>query len=124
MSDLTGKRILVVEDEPLIAMVLEDILIEFGSQVVGPAKSVDSALDLAREEAIDAAVLDLNLAGRKSYPVAEELQRRDVPYLFATGYGGDDLAPEQSGAVTVAKPYKSSEIGEALLKLLRDSEEG
>jgi CheY-like chemotaxis protein len=90
-ASLEGKRILVVEDEVLVSMLLEDELRDAGATVLGPAPSVGDALRLAEAAAADgglsAAVLDINLEGQRVWPVADRLAALGVPFLFATGYG-------------------------------------
>lgn len=115
---LTGKRVLVVEDEMLVAMNLEDLLIERGAEVVGPAMRLDTALDLARTERLDVAVLDINLHGGRSYPVAETLRERRIPFIFATGYGHAEGAEGYAEVPTLTKPYRASELAEALERAL------
>jgi CheY-like chemotaxis protein len=89
---LDGRRILVVEDEYVIAMEIADVLADFGAVIIGPAGSVEEALGLVSQEGpVDAAVLDVNLGGQKVFPVAEALDARAVPYLFATGYDASVL---------------------------------
>jgi CheY-like chemotaxis protein len=78
-------RILVVDDEPLVSMLVEDWLVELGCEVVGPARSVQEGLDMAGSADLDGAILDINLGGNNSYAVAETLERRGVPFAFATG---------------------------------------
>ena len=109
MAWLKGKRILVVEDEALIAVMVEDMLTEMGGEVVGPAATIDEALDLARAQALDAAALDVNVRGQRIDPVAEALFERGVPVLFATGYGEVKLA---SGiqATVIDKPYTQDKL--------------
>lgn len=113
MPWLKGKRILVVEDEALIAVMVEDMLTEMGSVVVGPAATIEQALALARAEEIDGAVLDVNVRGERIDPVAEALTERGVPMLFATGYGEVRLA---SGATTtvIDKPYTQDKLARGL----------
>jgi DNA-binding response OmpR family regulator len=88
---LRGKRVLIVEDEALVAMLVEDSLLEAGAEVMGPAASVGEALLLiegaASDGGLNAAVLDINLAGEAVSPVADRLAAMGVPFLFATGYG-------------------------------------
>jgi DNA-binding NtrC family response regulator len=112
MPWLKGKRILVVEDEALIAVMVEDMLTEMGSVVVGPAATIEEALALARTETIDA-VLDVNVRGERIDPVADALLERGVPMLFATGYGEVRLA---SGAVAtvIDKPYTQDKLARGL----------
>src|SRR6202045_5470871 len=85
-SPLSGRRVLVVEDETMVAWLLEDMLADLGCAVVGPAAHVNQALAMLDAEAIDAAVLDVNLQGQKSYPIADAIAARGVPFAFSTGY--------------------------------------
>jgi DNA-binding NtrC family response regulator len=113
MPWLRGKRVLVVEDEALIAVMVEDMLLEMGSVVVGPAASIESALELARREEIDAAVLDVNVRGERIDPVADVLMARGVPVLFATGYGEVRLA-SGAAATVIDKPYTQDKLARGL----------
>ena len=88
---LSGRRVLVVEDEMIVAWLLQDMLADLGCAVVGPAARVAQALAMIDAEAIDAAVLDVNLNGQKSYPVADALAARGVPFVFSTGYETESL---------------------------------
>lgn len=114
---LQGKRVLLVEDEPIVAMTAEDILCDLGAEVVGPVAYLEQALQLATSDALDIALLDVNLNGRMSHPVAEALRKRGVPYVVATGYG--DIAKESMGldAPVVTKPYTREILAEALAKV-------
>lgn len=114
MPWLRGKRILVVEDEALIAVMVEDMLNEMGSVVVGPAATIEQALALARsDDPIDAAVLDVNVRGERIDPVAEALAARGVPMLFATGYGEVKLA-SGAAAIVIDKPYTQDKLARGL----------
>jgi len=119
MTGLGPLRVLVVEDEPVVAMCLEDILDALGCVPVGPASRLSEGLALAEHEVLDAAILDVNLAGERSTPIAEALRARGVPFAFASGYG---TAPEGfgDGAPLIEKPYGEREI-EALLWELKAS---
>jgi CheY-like chemotaxis protein len=120
MSKLTGRRVLVVEDEALVAMLVEDALLDAGATVLGPAATVAEALALLeREEPPHAAVLDLNLAGETSTPVADVLAARGVPFVVATGYGASGLPPGHAGVPVLAKPYDPDELTAALSRLCR-----
>ena len=123
MSGLAGKRILVVEDEALIAFALEDMLAELGCAVVGPALRVADGEALAAGAAIDAAILDVNLNDSRSYPVAEHLARRGIPFLFATGFDQPGLEWHGVGAELVPKPYRQAQIRDALLRLFEGADE-
>lgn len=117
MSGYQGLRVLIVEDEPVVAMCLEDILETLGCQTVGPAGRLAEGLVLAEREALGAAILDINLAGERSMPIAELLRRRGVPFAFASGYGA---APEGFETLPmIEKPYRATDIDAALKAILR-----
>jgi CheY-like chemotaxis protein len=116
---LANERVLVVEDESIVAMMLEDYLDELGCIVAASAARLNQALELARSLDIDIAVLDLNLAGEMSYPVAEVLQARGVPVVFATGYGSAGLSAQFHGAPVLSKPYTMDQLASALLSAKR-----
>lgn len=111
MDGLAGKRILVVEDESLVAMLIETILEDLGCTPVGPAASIDEGLVLVQKgEVIDAALLDVNVAGRQVFPVAEALAARGVPFVFSTGYGEAGLPDEWRGRPTLQKPFTEDAV--------------
>jgi CheY-like chemotaxis protein len=114
---LRGRRILIVEDEALVAMLVEDALLEVGCRIVGPAATVAEALALLEREMPEAAVLDLNLSGETSAPVADALVRQGVPFLVASGYGVAGLPPAHRGVPVLAKPYDPDELTAALARL-------
>jgi two-component SAPR family response regulator len=118
MGWLKGKRILVVEDEALIAVMVEDMLIEMGGEVIGPAATIDDALDMAREHTLDAAVLDVNVRGQRIDPVAEALMARGVPVLFATGYGEVRLA-SGAPATVIDKPYTQDKLSRGIAAAIK-----
>lgn len=119
MSPLANRRILVVEDEFLIATVLCDMLEDAAATVVGPAVNLGDALRLVQDQGIEAAILDMNLNGEWSDPVAEELTRRGIPFVFTTGYGANERT-ERFGVRTVAKPYSWEEVEGQLAQALLD----
>lgn len=102
---LEGRRILVVEDESMIWMLIEDELSEEGCQVVGPAARLDEALLAASNETIDAALLDVNLGGRPVYPVADVLARRGIPFAFLTSYGEGGIQEAYRHHPVLKKPF-------------------
>lgn len=120
MTEQKAKRILIVEDEILIAMHLEDLLTEMGHEVVGPASRIDEATNLAREGDIDFAVLDVNVAGSQSFPVADILREREIPFVFATGYGAEGFLNGYPGHPTLRKPYAPHELEEAIARAFVD----
>ena len=116
---LSGRRVLVVEDESLVAMLLETILEDMGCTPVGPASSIDEALVLATDgEPLDAALLDVNVAGRQVFPVAEALKERGVPFVFSTGYGEGGLPEEWRGQSTIQKPFTEAAVRQALMEAM------
>lgn len=112
-----GRKVLVVEDEALVAMLVEDALIDAGFGVLGPAATVQEALSLLLRETPDAVVLDLNLAGETSTPVADALAARGIPYVIATGYGASGLPAGHQHAMVLAKPYDPTELTTMLSRL-------
>jgi CheY-like chemotaxis protein len=121
---LKGRRVLVVEDETMIAMLVEDMLGDLGCAVVGPAHGLDAAMALAEggaDEAgsgIDAAVLDVNLAGQPVFPLADALRAKGVPLIFSTGYGESGLRDVDAGAPVLQKPFRTADLARALEKAL------
>lgn len=118
MAELAGRKIFIVEDESLIAMLIEDQLDELGCVAVGHVTCVEDAMASLDRTELDAAVLDVNLAGQTSYPVATALARRNVPYLFITGYGRAGLEPEFQDQPVLQKPFTTDALARALSDLL------
>lgn len=102
---LRGLRVLIVEDEAMLASLLEDYLTDLGCEVIGPALHMKDAIQLAREAAIDGATLDVNIVGEKVYPVADILTERGIPFVFITGYGAAGLRECDRGLPVVQKPH-------------------
>lgn len=115
---LHRRRVLLVEDEMMVAMLLEDMLSDFGCEVIGPAGRVDEALSLARNGAIDVAILDVNLAGQETYPVADVLAAAGIPFVFATGYGAGGLRDGYKHRPTLQKPFQQRDLIRALTQAL------
>jgi CheY-like chemotaxis protein len=113
---LNGLRILVVEDEALVAMALEDMLDELGCVVVDVAGTVSRGVAIAGDAGLplDVAILDVNLGGEKVYPVAERLTERGVPFVFCTGYGLSGISPSFAHVPTIAKPYSQRQLYDLL----------
>ena len=103
-ANAPGLCILLVEDEMMVAMMFEDALTDLGYSVIKAAR-VAKAVQLAAAEVIDGAILDMNVAGESVYPVADVLQDRGIPFIFATGYGDQRLRSEYQGWPTLAKPF-------------------
>jgi CheY-like chemotaxis protein len=108
VAPASGLQILIVEDEALVALMIEDMLTALRCRVAGSARSVREALRLIeeRESALDGAILDVSLGEEKVYAVAEALQARGVPFVFATGYDADSLDARFAHCATLAKPFE------------------
>jgi light-regulated signal transduction histidine kinase (bacteriophytochrome) len=115
----TPPRILIVEDSAMVLMLLEDVVVDLGWEVVGPATRLADAVELARGPAVDAALVDVNLDGEMSWEAAAILQDRKIPFVFTTGYDSATVLPERFvGQPVVSKPFSSNDIGRALQALL------
>jgi CheY-like chemotaxis protein len=110
-------RVLIVEDEMLLAMNIEDMLLDQGHEVAGIASRLGPALALARDGAFDVAMLDVNLAGDRSFPVADLLIERGIPFLFATGYGLDGIDEKYRDRPVIQKPFRAADLA-ALIEAL------
>ncbi|UIK08861.1 response regulator [Neorhizobium galegae] len=118
---LTAQRLLIVEDEMMLLMLLEDILTDLGCRSVSIAATVKQALALIDSQPFDVAILDVNLNGEKSFPIAEALAARHVPYIFATGYGIDAFPENYRDRPLLPKPYSFADVGNSLARLLSDA---
>lgn len=107
-------RVLIVEDEAMISMMIEDCLDHLGYDVVAIASHLDDGLEKARTLDIDVAVLDVNLHGKLSYPIAEMLVDRHIPFIFATGYGRAGLPENLRNVLVVTKPFREQQLADAL----------
>jgi CheY-like chemotaxis protein len=114
---LSGRRVLVVEDEMLVLMMIEDMLADLGCQSVTSAATVDKALALINAQVFDVALLDMNLSGNDSHPVAEELSARGVPFAYSTGNTGQSLRDGYSDRPVLKKPFKYEELAAILSRL-------
>jgi CheY-like chemotaxis protein len=118
--ELRGLRVLVVEDTALVAAVISGELEACGVTVVGPATRLPSAMALAHEEALDAALLDVNLEGDASFPIVKELARRDIPVIFVTAYDNPSMfPPEYRDYPRVTKPFDERELMKVLAKVVK-----
>jgi CheY-like chemotaxis protein len=114
---LTGKRILLVEDEAMVAIMVETMLAELGATVVGPAATLARGLALAASEHFDAAVLDVNLREERVDEIAVNLKAKEIPFIFATGYGAD--IAKGAGVPVLDKPYTQEKLSAALAQALK-----
>jgi CheY-like chemotaxis protein len=114
---LSGRRILVVEDEMLILITIEDMLADLGCESVASAATVDKALALIEAHTFDVAMLDMNLNGSKTYSVADALATRGVPFVFSTGYSGHDMKDGYRDRPVLKKPFRDKELLDMLTRL-------
>ncbi len=119
MPELAGLRVLIVEDEMMVSMLIEDMLGDLGCHVVGPAARLDEALALAENAEIDCAVLDVNLGGQSTFPVADLLRAKGVPFAFATGYGDAGLREVDRDSAVLQKPFREVDLAKVLQGLAK-----
>lgn len=120
-GDVSGCRVLVVEDEALIAVLIEDILAEMGCEIVGPIAKLEAALQTAKQGGFDIAILDITIRGGKVYPVAEELIAKGVPFVLATGYGDWALPAPLRDKRRITKPFTATELQEQVRLLCTEA---
>lgn len=113
------RRVLIVEDEIFVAMLLEDMLAELGYEVAGIASRVDSALPMVDTLDFEFAILDVNLAGEPSFPVADAVARKGRPYLFATAYGRRGVIPAHAHCAVISKPFSTADLQSAIVITLQ-----
>jgi CheY-like chemotaxis protein len=114
---LEGLRVLVVEDEMMVSMLIEDMLSDLGCIVVGPAARLDEAVELVNAGGIDCAVLDVNLGGQPIFPLADLLREKGWPFAFATGYGDAGLREVDRGSPVLQKPFREGDLARVLGEL-------
>lgn len=119
-SPLAGVRVLLVEDETLVAMLLEDMIGDLGGTVVGAASRVGRALEIVNDPAmsIDVGLLDVNLGGEDAFPIAAALAQRGVPFAFSTGYGNAGLPELWRSRPTLQKPFTQEQVQSVLSRTL------
>jgi len=123
MSPLAGTRVLVVEDEGAIALLIEEMLEEFGCEVVASVARLAAACEIAGSVQVDLAILDVNLAGERVFPVADILRERQIPFLFSTGYGASGLPAEYAARPVLHKPFSESELRQKMAVALKEARE-
>lgn len=110
MTVFAGLKVLIVEDESIVALMIEDILESLGCEILASVADVAQALELAAKADIDLAMLDVNVAGQPVFPVAKVLRQRRIPFLFSTGYSAGALPAEFSGQQVLGKPFSDREM--------------
>lgn len=116
-ASLAGKRILVVEDTAIVAQELEFILKRLQCTVVGPVGDIDAALNLLKEDQVDGVILDVNLHGSDSYPVADDLDSRGIPFVFTTGYGTGSMPEKYHHYPRLEKPFGVDDLAQKLKQM-------
>lgn len=116
-ANLQGLRVLVVEDEMMVSMLIEDMLSDMGCTVVGPASRLDEAMELVSSAELDCAVLDVNLGGQPIFPVADKLREKGAPFAFATGYGDAGLRDVDRDSPVLQKPFREGDLARVLCEL-------
>ncbi len=111
-------RILIVEDQAMVSMIIEDIVLDMGGEIVGPAARLDHALTLALQADIDVGILDINVDGLVVFPVADVLRYRGIPFIFSTGYDAQVLPLRFQGSPTLFKPFSYQNLCDMLHKVL------
>jgi CheY-like chemotaxis protein len=115
---LSGRRVLVIEDEMMVLMLIEDMLVDLGCESVTAAATVDQALALIDAQVFDAAMLDMNLNGNKGLDVADALAARGVPFVFSTGYSSLKMNDRHGDRPVLKKPFSYEDLVEVLTRLL------
>jgi CheY-like chemotaxis protein len=110
-------RVLIVEDEMTIAFMIEDMLADLGHEVVGVAMRLSEAVEAAQRLDVDLAILDVNLDGHRSFPVADILMARHIPFAFATGYGAAGIDEPYRTRPVLAKPFRAEELAKLVSTL-------
>jgi len=124
MDELLRLRVLVVEDEGGVALLIEDMLEEIGCEVAASAARLARAYEAAQAETLDFAVLDVNVAGEVSFAFARTLVGRGVPFVFSTGYGNSGLPADLQNRPVLTKPFKLSELRQAMAAALQQEHAG
>jgi DNA-binding NtrC family response regulator len=123
-AGLPSFKILIVEDEYFIAQDLAEAFTDIGSEVLGPVPSIDQAMEVIRDQVVHAAVLDINIQDQMVFPVADILTRRDIPFVFASGYDEKTVPQSYQGVPRWEKPFAAGDIAEFLSDLLRERRSG
>jgi DNA-binding response OmpR family regulator len=115
----SGLRVLIVDDESMVAMMIEDMLTDLGHLVLATSGNMSKASKLVADASADLAILDVNLNGEETYPLATSLTKRKIPFIFATGYGSSGIKGEWSEVPVLQKPFQSSELAAAIDRAIR-----
>lgn len=119
-----GTRVLIVEDEPLVTMMLEDMLSELGCIVAGKAATFEQAMTLVQTAAFDVAILDVNVGGKLTYPAADALAGRSIPFILSTGYSAENMPERFRAMPCLGKPFVSGDLEKAVATALSGARVG
>lgn len=122
MIEFPGLKVLIVEDEGFVALMIEDMLQDLGCEIVGSVARLAEASGLAAAAKVDLAILDINLAGQPSFPLAEILRERGIPFVFSTGYGQSGLPHEFAGYPLIGKPFSIKELQQTIALALQSDD--
>lgn len=117
-SDLTGRRILLVEDSPVVGPFTADLLTELGCIVVGPAPNMANARQLIENESFEAAIMDIHIRGDRVFSLCELLDEKGVPFVLTSGYAGWDLPEQLKARPRLQKPYRLEDVRQVLMELV------
>ena len=120
MNDFAGRRILLVEDSPVVAPFTADLLEELGCEVIGPAPNIASARELIQGEALDAALLDVHIRGERVFPMCELLDKKGVPFILTSGYADWQVPDKWADRPRLQKPYRIGDVEAMLREMLAD----
>ena len=118
MADIAGRRILVVEDSPVVAPYTMDILTDLGCEVVGPAPNMAAAREMMENESFDAAVMDVHIRGERVFPLCDLLEEKGVPFLLTSGYADWQIPEKWQDRPRLQKPYTIDDLRAALAPIL------
>ena len=121
MTELAGKRVLVVEDSPVVGPFTADLLTDLGCEVVGPAPNMAAARELIEESDLDAALMDVHIRGERVFPLCETLATKGVPFILTSGYADWTMPDKWRDRPRLQKPYKIDDVRDALADLLGDA---
>ncbi len=117
-TNLAGIKVLVIEDEPLILMLIEDLLADCGCVIVAVATNLEDAMSRVQEKSFDVAMLDVNLNGKQTFEVAKTIDSMQLPFVFSTGYGSVGIPPHLNHVPVLQKPFGEKELAAALAAVL------
>jgi CheY-like chemotaxis protein len=119
---MSSIKVLIVEDEPVISFVMEDIINNLGYEVVAKTATLSESEQVAASIDVNLAILDINLYGKTTYALAEILLNRGIPFIFVTGHQGNEMPKSLSQTIKISKPFSSSDISSAIAKAMSQDE--